>query len=311
MKSPNFWTSHYVTFTDPALVARAATTICFGSGAQAIELVRFSRSRDARNILISPGTAGHSYVFAELAYHLHLAGYNVFIMPKHGGRTIEQLLARHRAALDYISTEFTGAIGVYGEGLGGYVAFYLALAHTPQAASIACQNSPAILTEPAYHHALLTDGGPWRKAARRRRLLVPILTRLPKIAARVPVPVAAYLPWKDLIDTREDTRDVERRLVLDGYLSDPDFDRWYPLSAVMSLLTTPAPAPLDALITPTMFLVASEGPTPTYIADLYARLPLIQKRLYRVDGSVYWMLSQPRQAATLICDWFAVSLSPG
>jgi pimeloyl-ACP methyl ester carboxylesterase len=223
-------------------------------------------------------------VFAELAYHLHLAGYNVFLMPKHGGRTIEQLLARHRAALEHISTQMDGPISVYGEGLGGYVVFYLALAHTPQVSSVACQNSPAILTEPAYHQALLTDGGPWRKAARRRRLLLPILTRLPKIAARVPVPVSTYLPWKDLIDTREDTRDVERRLVLYGYLTDPDFDRWYPLSAVMSLLTTPPPAPLDALTTPTMFLVASEGPTPTYIGDLYARLPLTlsQKRLHTV-----------------------------
>jgi hypothetical protein len=67
--------------------------------------------------------------------------------------------------------------------------------------SIACQNSPAILTEPAYHQALLTDGGPWTKAARRWRLLLPILTRLPKIAAQSLGPVSAYLPWKDPMAT--------------------------------------------------------------------------------------------------------------
>jgi hypothetical protein len=81
-----------------------------------------------------------------------------------------------------------------------------------------------------------------------------------------------------LIDTRTDSRDLEKGLVVDGYLKDPDFDRWYPLSAVLSLVTTPPPAPLEQLTTPTMFVVASEGPTPDYIVDLYQRLPAIPKR---------------------------------
>jgi hypothetical protein len=88
--------------------------------------------------------------------------------------------------------------------------------------NIACQNSPAILTEPAYHRALLTDGAPRRKAARRWRLLLPILSACRKIAAQVSVPVSAYLPWKDPM----------------AHLADPDFDRWYPLLPVMSLVTT-------------------------------------------------------------------------
>jgi hypothetical protein len=29
-----------------------------------------------------------------------------------------------------------------------------------------------------------------------------------------------------------------------------------------------------------------------------------------MDGSVYWMISHPRQAAILIADWFAASLTP-
>jgi hypothetical protein len=110
-----------------------------------------------------------------------------------------------------------------------------------------------------------------------------------------------------LIDTRTDSRDLERRLVVDGYLKDPDFDRWYPLSAVLSLVTTPPPAPLEQLTTPTMFVVASEGPTPDYIVDLYQRLPAIPKRLIQVDGSVYWMLSHQRQATALIADWFSAT----
>ncbi len=90
---------------------------------------------------------------------MHLAGYNVFVMPKHGGHTVEQLLQRHRDAIGHIAGELDDTIGVYGEGLGGYVVFYLALVHAP-VGSIVCQNAPAIMTEPGYHRALLADRGP-------------------------------------------------------------------------------------------------------------------------------------------------------
>jgi len=303
----DYWTRHYVTATDPAEVGRAVRITRFTSGPDSFDLVHFGAAPDAPNILISQGSGGHPYVFAEFAYHLHSAGYNVFIMPKHGGRTVDQLLARHRDAVDFIAAEFNDTIGVYGEGLGGYVVFYLALAHAPVGA-IVCQNSPAIMTEPAYHDALLNDTGPWAKSVRRRRLMMPLLPRLARLAPHLKVPVSSYLSWKDLIDTRPDTREVERRLVLDGYLKDPDFDRWYPLSAVMSLMTTPPPRPLHALTTPTMFVVASEGPTPAYVVDLHRRLPAIDKKLVRVDGSVYWMLSHPHQAATMVSDWFTATL---
>lgn len=302
-----YWTRHYVTATDPAQVRRAAGVTRFTSGPDTLDLVHFLVGRGAPNILVSPGSGGHAYVFAEFAYRLHRAGYNVFIMPKHGGRTVDQLLVRHRDAVGFIAGESNDTIGVYGEGLGGYVVFYLALAHAPIGA-IVCQNSPAIMNEPAYRKALLNDTGPWARSVRRRRLVMPLLPGLTRLTPNLKVPVSAYLSWKDLIDNRPDTREVERRLVLDGYLKDPDFDRWYPLSVVMSLLTTPPPGPLHTLTTPTMFVVASEGPTPGYIADLHGRLPAIEKKLVRVDGSVYWMLSHPRQAATLVGDWFAATL---
>src|SRR5215203_1218700 len=99
MKSPTFWTRHYVTFADPAAVQGAIKLSRFPSVGANYELVCFPYARDAPNILISQGSGGHPYVFAELAYYVHLAGYNVFVMPKHGGQTVSELLVRHRDAL--------------------------------------------------------------------------------------------------------------------------------------------------------------------------------------------------------------------
>jgi hypothetical protein len=87
------------------------------------------------------------------------------------------------------------------------VVFYLALAHAP-VGSIVCQNSPAIMTEPADHDALRADVGPWTTSVRRRRLMMPVLPRLTRIAPSLKVPVSSYLSWRDLIDTREGTGDL-------------------------------------------------------------------------------------------------------
>jgi enterochelin esterase-like enzyme len=79
-------------------------------------------------------------------------------MPKHGGRTVNQLMSRHLEVLQHIRAEFNDRIGLYGEGLGGYVAFYVALAHAP-IVSLICQNAPAILTEPVTtRHSSTTMG---------------------------------------------------------------------------------------------------------------------------------------------------------
>src|SRR5215472_520909 len=95
-----------------------------------------------------------------------------------------------------------------------------------------------------------------------------------------------YLDWEELIDTREANREVETRLVK-GYLHDPDFDRWYPLSAIMSLLLTPPPHPLTALQIPTIFLVALRGfggsAYVKYLEELYQRLPKVKRRFVEVD----------------------------
>src|SRR5262245_60334766 len=103
-------------------------------------------------------------------------------MPRHGGHTIPMLLARHLEATRHIGRHYNQRIGAFGEGLGGYVVFYLALAHGP-ISSIACQNAPAICTEPAFREAVV--GG--RGVALRRRVALPLLHAVAMVAPMLPV----------------------------------------------------------------------------------------------------------------------------
>ncbi len=303
----SYWHT-YVQETDADEIERHLQRTTFPSGAARFELIYFEEGKNAPTILISPGSGGHAYVFAELGYHMHLRGYTVFIMPKHGGSTIRELMPRHKDALDHIAAHFNDRIGVFAEGLGGYVVFYLALTQSPMK-SVVFQNAPAILTEEKFRAAILQGKG----AARRRKLILPFGKLLLRMFPYVKLPISSYLDWKELIDTKEENREVEARLVVEGYLNDPDFDRRYPLSAIMSLLLTPPPQPLTALQIPTMFLVALRGfggrSFVEYVEDLYQRLPNVKKRLVEVDGSVYWMLSHPKEAANVICEWFDETLS--
>jgi hypothetical protein len=73
---------------------------------------------------------------------------------------------------------------------------------------------------------------------------------------------------------------------------------------------TPPPGPLPPTRDPHHVVIARQGPTPAYIADLYRRLPVIRKEMVNIDGSVYWMLSHPQTAAKIICDWFDTTLTP-
>ncbi len=302
----SYWHT-YVQETDTDEVERHLQRTSFPSGATRFELIYFEKGKNAPTLLISQGSGGHAYVFAELGYLMHLRGYNVFLMPKHGSATIRELMARHKDALDHIATHWNDRIGVFAEGLGGFVVFYLALTQSSMK-SVVFQNAPAILTEGTFRAAMLQGKG----AAHRRKIILSFAKVLLRIVPSVKLPISSYLDWKALIDTKEGNRAVETRLVR-GYLHDPDFDRWYPLSAIMSLLVTPPPQPLSALRIPTMFLVALRGvggrAFVEYVRDLYQRLPNVKKRLVEVDGSVYWMLSQPREAAGVICGWFDETLS--
>ena len=301
MQTGTYWKDHYVLETDADAIARHLTHTTFISGARRFELLSFEQDKIAPNILVSQGSGGHAFVFAELGYRMYLQGYNVFIMPKHGdGFTITSLVQRHADAARTICDTYNDRLGIFGEGLGGFVTFYLALAHGPMK-SFVCQNAPAILTEAAFLEAMTQGNG----AGARRKRFLPILRFAARRVPWVRLPISFYLDWTELIDPKGESKEVETRLVRDGYLHDPDFDTWYRLSSIMSQISTPPPHPLASLTTPTMFLVPVRGwADPAYLHNLYERLPPIKKRLVEVDGSVYWMLSHPKQAALAICEWF-------
>lgn len=303
MKDQTYWKKHYVVRGESGQIARHITIRAFSSARERFELVSFIKGSDWPSILISPGSGGHSYVFAELGYEMHGRGYNVFIMPKHGGRTVSELTNRHRDALEYVIRTVNDRVGMYAEGLGGYVAFYLALAGGPMK-SLVCENSPAVLNDREYHQALLRDAGPWVRAVRRRRILLPLAKMLVRVLPALKIPIRSYLDWKALVDTSGAAQEIEKQLVCHGYLQDPDFDTWYPLSHVMSLVSAPPPNPVANLHIPTMFILATGGPTRAYVRALYNRLTQPNKRLMEVEGSVYWMLSHPVEAADAVCSWF-------
>lgn len=302
MKDQNYWKKHYVIYTNADEVERKIKLTSFISSGENFELIYFEKAKDAPNILISQGSGGHAFVFAELGYLLHRRGYNVFIMPKHGGYTISELVARQRDALEHIKNSFSDRIGIFSEGLGGFVTFYLALARG-SFKSVIYQNAPAIITEKKFQEAIIRG---------QRKMLIPFIKFLLKMSPRIKLPISSYLNWKELIDPKEANKNIESHLVIDGYLKDPDFDTWYPLSAITSLLFTPPPAPLSELSIPTMFMVAQRGfggdAYVEYLKDLYSRLPSIKKKIMEVDGSVYWVLSHPKEATEIICKWFKETL---
>lgn len=297
MKDQNYWKQHYVLETSVDDIARKITIRSFPSGAEVHELICFEKGKTAPNILLIPGSGAHAYVFAELGYQMYERGYNVFILPKNGGKTIPVLQSRYRDAAEFIAKTFNGRIGVYAEALGGMAAFYLALAGSP-IKSIVCENSPALLNERKFIDAM-TEG----QAGQRRRALLPILHVLVKVLPGFPTPISAYVKWREVVDPSPRNRDIENGLV-DYYEKDPDFDTHYPLRAVMSLVSTPPPKPILDLDVPIRLIVARRGFFPHYFKDLYERLPPIKRSMVEVDGGVYWMLSHPKEAAKVICEWF-------
>lgn len=306
MKDRNYWKTHYIVEADADEIEKDIKLTNFTSGGQSFELVYFEKGKSAPSILISPGSAGHAYVFAELGYRMYLKGYNVFIMPKEGGHTVSELMSRHSDALKYIAETFNERIGVFAEGLGGYVIFYLALAGGSMK-SLAFQNAPAILTEDKFQKAYSEGSG----AARRRKLILPFAKVLVKIFPNIKLPIQLYLDFKEMVDTKEENQKIEAPRIK-AFLEDPDFDKFYPLRAIMSLVSTPPPNPLSALRIPTMFIVPVRGfggnAYVNYAKDLIARLPLSKKKFIEVDGSVFWMCSHPEEAAAVICKWFSKTL---
>lgn len=305
MRDRSYWKQHYVIETNAEEIERSIRLTQFRSEDKIFELLYFEKGKDAPNILISQGSGGHAYIFAELAYLIHSRGYNVFIMPKHGGQTINKLVIRHTDALAHISHTFSDKMGVFAEGLGCYAVFYLALAGGGVMKSMACLNGPAILTEDKFHKAILEGDD---TVTKRRRRLLPFIKLLGKLFPWITLPIYTYLDFPEMVDIEEEENRRIEEAIVHSFNMDPDFDMCYTLSAILSIVSTPPPKDLSVLRTPTVFLVPVRGFFPSYFKDLYDRLPRIKKRLVEIDGGVFWMLSHPHQAAKIICDWFDESL---
>lgn len=301
MNDPSYW-KRYVLELNADELARRLEVVPVPGARDSLELLHLAADRGAPCVVISPGSGGHAYVFAELGYRIHAHGFNVFIMPKQGGRTISKLVDRHELALHHIASRWNDRIGVFAEGLGGFVAFYLALRGAPVRSAI-YQNAPALLDEPAFRDAVLSG-----RSSRRRKALLPVARALARLRPTTMMPIRSYLDFREMVDPVEPAHAIEARLV-DAYERDPDFDRRYPIAAILSLLDTPPPRPLAALRIPTMFVVPSRGFAPGYVRALFERLPPIDKQLVDVDGSVFWMCSHPRDAAQLICDRFRETIA--
>lgn len=294
----NYW-KRYPIHIQPEKIEHCFAVDVFTSQGKEFELLRFYKNSSAGNILISPGAGSHAYVFAELAYLIYKQGFNVFVMPRQGGYTISQLVKRHEDALEYINKNYGGDVHLYGEGLGGFIIFYLALSGNQNIKTITCENSPAVLTEQLFHEALKNH----RAAGKRIALSLPIFKTIGKFFPWLRVPVKTYLCPKELIDNENKTnKQIEEHLVK-AYNDDPDFDTHYPLKAILSLLNTQPPKAISTLSLPVMFIVAKRGIIPSYFKNLFDRISFKNKRLVEVDGGVLWMVSNPEEAALLISSW--------
>jgi len=298
-----YWKKYYAIETNADEIERSINLTNFTSAGKSFDFVVFEKNTAAPNILISPGFGGHSYVFAELAYLMHLNGFNVFIMPKHGGVMVNELISRHRDALEYIVDNYNAQIGVFGEGLGAYATFYLSL-ECNLIKSAAYMNGPVIMNEKKFRDAWSEGNG----AAKRRKKIFRVAKFLNKIFPWIKFPIRSYLDFKEMIETKKENRIIETRLIQEGFFKDPDFDTWNPLSAIMSLVYTPPPKSLSELKVPTMFLVPLRGFFPSYEKDLFNWLPAVRKKIIEVDGGVFWMLSHPKEAAKIISEWFDETL---
>lgn len=152
-----FWQRHYMVRRDAQRIARHLRSFRVASAGDQLELLSLERARSACSVLISQGSGGPGHIFLELAEELYERRFNVFIMPKHGGRTVSELVVRHCDVLEGIRRAFNDRIGVYSEGLGGFVSFYAALAGGAMK-SLICENSPAIMSELGHRDPKVTVG---------------------------------------------------------------------------------------------------------------------------------------------------------
>ena len=93
-------------------------------------------------------------------------------------------------------------------------------------------------------------------------------------------------------------------------MKDPDIIKRYTLRAVLSQISTPPPNPIKELKIPIMLLVPARDKllSVSYMKDLYNRLSSAKKKFVKIDGGHEWIISYPKKAAKIICDWFNETL---
>ena len=299
MKAQNYW-KNYVYQTDAEEIETNLRQATFKARGLNLSLKYFETSKNAPNVLLVVGTGCYSLYLAELGYHIHLRGYNVFGIDfqghgdSDGGKgefTIDELVENCSDAAKYISSIFNNRIGASGFSLGGFVTFYLGLTHGP-VKSILCQN-PGILTERRFQNEVT-----------KLNRIIPIARFLASFLPKMKVPTKRYVDFMGLAETEGERKHVEI------YMNDPDIVKHYTLRAAISQISTPPPHPIGELKAATMFLAPTKDKlmSVSYVRDLYDRLPPIKKKFLEVNGGHYWMSSHPREAANVICDWFDETL---
>ena len=299
MKSKDYW-KNYLCETDAAEVERNLKQTTFKSGNLSLSLKYFEKSKYAPNILWVVGTGCYSLYLAELGYHMYLRGFNTFGIDfqghgdsegERGDFTLSELVRNCIDATAYISNKYNERVGAVGVSMGGFVTFYLGLSYSA-VKSISCLN-PGIVTEKAF-----TD------EVTRLRKAPPLAGVVARLFPGKMIPTERCVDFMGLAGTEGEKRHVVT------YLNDPTVVRSYTLRAVMSLISTPPPSPLEKLSVPTMFLapVRDALMSVSYVRSLYDRLPPIKKKFVEIDGSHFWMSSHPKKAAKVICDWFQETL---
>ncbi len=300
MKDQNYW-KNYVYETDTEAIERSIRRTTFKSRGLNLSVKYFEKDKNAPNILWITGAGCHSLYLAELEYHMHLRGYNVFGIDfqghgdsegKRGDFTIDELVENCNDAAKYIFSNFNDRIGAIGGSLGGLVTFYLGLAQAP-VKSIICQY-PGILTEKKFQD----------QVPKKAKKIIPLGKLLAKLFPKMKIPTALYVDWKGLTETDRERKNSEK------YMKDPDIVKWYTVRAAMSQIATPPPNPVKELKIPTMFFAPKRDKAISihYVRDLYDRLPPIKKKFVEVDGGHYWLVSHPKEAAKMFCDWFTETL---
>ena len=197
-------------------------------------------------------------------------------------------------AVNYISKNFNGKIGVCGASLGGFVTLYLGLSDK-KVKSIACQN-PTILNDKEWRGML--D----KKANGNLHNLELLLAMF----SEKMFPTITRINDDSFTET-----DLERKYFKKSFV-DPNTQKDYTGRAILSQTTTPPPRPLKELKIPTMFLAPSNDTVLmplSYLKSLKDRLPSnIKKRIVKVNGGHWWMHSHPEEAAKVLCDWFDETL---